>query len=227
MASAASSSPPLPRTRLGQRGAREGPVGRDRASACQTSLHEACDVAAPGTAGATEAPCWPGTLPHCSGLSGPLCRVGTQPSPREACGVGARRRARGCDSPPPPGRTLCLSAPPRTWAAMVTSLHRCKIQPTAARGPSPRPRRGHQPGLHGWGHPRHAWHHSALGKGHSMVTATSQYRPPRPLGTQHCAWASLAPAGPARSGGGVVSGLASSLQEQSRAQARVSGSLSA
>lgn len=231
MASAASSSPPLPRTRLGQRGAREGPVGRDRASACQTSLHEACDVAAPGTAGATEAPCWPGTLPHCSGLSGPLCRVGTQPSPSAKAqgrpAVWEHGDVLAGATRPPSGRTLCLSAPPRTWAAMVTSVHRYKIQPTAARGPSPRPRRGHQPGLDGWGHPRHAWHRSALGKGHSMVTATSQYRPPRPLGTQHCAWASLAPAGPARSGGGVVSGLASGLQEQSRAQARVSGSLSA
>lgn len=123
MASAASSSPPLPRTRLGQRGAREGPVGRDRASACQTSLHEACDVAAPGTAGATEAPCWPGTLPHCSGLSGPLCRVGTQPSPREACGVGARRRAHGCDSPPPPAtHSACLPHPGRgqPWSLLST-----------------------------------------------------------------------------------------------------------
>lgn len=228
MTSAASSSPPLPRTLLSLRGARGGPAGQDRASGCQTSLHGARDVAAPGTGEATEAPCWPGpclTAPASASLSaewGLSHPPGQKPMGGLQCGQHG---------------DLLSSADSASLAAQLCLCpaldvgghgHFCPQVPDPAhRSSHPKPRaiRGHQPGLHRWGHPRDAWHHSALGKGASIVTATSKYRPPRPLVTPHCTWASLAAAGPARSGGGVVSGLARGLQVQSRAQARVSGSL--
>lgn len=147
--------------------------------------------------------------------------------PKEASSAGSTETCSLVLTRPPWLHTLPLCPAPDVGG----HGHCCpQVQDPAHCSSRPKPRAMQRPPA--WvgrvGPPRDSWLHSALGKGPSMVTATSsKYRPSRPLMTHHCTWASLAPAGPARSGGGVVSGLARGLQVQSRAQARVSGPLSA
>lgn len=59
-------------------------------------------------------------------------------SPWEACSAGSTETC-SLVLTRPPWLLSSASAPPRTWAAMVISVHRCKIQPTAPRTPSPGP----------------------------------------------------------------------------------------
>lgn len=188
-------------------------------------------MAAPGAGEATEAPCWPRARPHCSGTQCPCLQNGAtathqRESPRDACSAG--------------GTETCSLVPPRPpWP------HTLPLCPTPDPGSHGHFRpQGQDPALHssqpksravqtplawsgGVGPPQGSLASPcgpSAGKGPSVVTATSGYRPPRPLVTHHGTWASLAAAGP---GGGVVSGLARALQVQSRDQARLNGSLSA
>lgn len=188
-------------------------------------------MAAPGAGEATEAPCWPGARPHCSGTQCPCLQNGAtathqRESPRDACSAGGTETCSLVPPRPPWPHTLplCPTPDPGSHGHL-----RPQEQDPALHSSQPKSRAVQTPlaWSGGVGPPQGSLASPcgpSAGKGPSVVTATLGYRPPRPLVTHHGTWASLAAAGP---GGGVVSGLARALQVQSRAQARVNGSLSA